>query len=191
MNKKESKYFQTAEKIDLAFLDLLEKKDFEYITVKDICLTAGVNRSTFYLHYRTLDDLLEETNDYMLGKFFLYFSKDKIDITKASREDTYFITQEYLRPYLTFIKEYQKLFKIATLRFNTLKQDDNFSKLKNHILFPILTKHGVKVDDQNYVLMFHLEGIHAIIKLWLKNNCQKSIDDIITIIENCIKNPQQ
>ena len=34
MNKNESKYFNTAIKMDQAFLELLEKKDFAYITVK-------------------------------------------------------------------------------------------------------------------------------------------------------------
>lgn len=45
MNKNESKYFNTAVKMDKAFLALLEKKDFAYITVKEICEKAGVNRS--------------------------------------------------------------------------------------------------------------------------------------------------
>ena len=36
MNKNESKYFNTAIKMDQAFLELLEKKDFAYITVKEI-----------------------------------------------------------------------------------------------------------------------------------------------------------
>ena len=50
MNKNESKYFSTAIKMDEALIALLEKKDFSYITVKEICEKAGVNRSTFYLH---------------------------------------------------------------------------------------------------------------------------------------------
>ena len=32
-----------------------------YITVKEICEKAGVNRSTFYLHYENTTDLLQET----------------------------------------------------------------------------------------------------------------------------------
>lgn len=59
MNKSESKYFNTAVKMDKAFLELLEKKDFEFITVKEICAKAEVNRSTFYLHYETIGDLLD------------------------------------------------------------------------------------------------------------------------------------
>lgn len=43
MNKSESKYFATAAKMDEAFLKVLEKKDFAYITVKEICAAAGGN----------------------------------------------------------------------------------------------------------------------------------------------------
>ena len=37
MNKNESKYFNTALFMNEALLSLLEKKDFEYITVKELC----------------------------------------------------------------------------------------------------------------------------------------------------------
>ncbi|MDE6707509.1 MAG: TetR/AcrR family transcriptional regulator, partial [Oscillospiraceae bacterium] len=61
MNKSESKYFNTALKMNQALLAILEKKDFEYITIKEICEKAGVNRSTFYLHYQNTRELLDES----------------------------------------------------------------------------------------------------------------------------------
>ena len=60
MNKSESKYFHTALRMEEALLALLERKDLEYITVKELCQAAGVNRSTFYLHYETIGDLPAE-----------------------------------------------------------------------------------------------------------------------------------
>lgn len=70
MNKSESKYFHTALRMNEALISLLEKKDLEFITVKEICETAGVNRSTFYLHYETISDLMNETVE-MVDKRFL------------------------------------------------------------------------------------------------------------------------
>ena len=61
MEKNESKYFYTAQLMNQALILLLEKKDIEFITVTEITKKAGVNRSTFYLHYETIDDLLSET----------------------------------------------------------------------------------------------------------------------------------
>ena len=46
--------------MDEALIALLEEKDLGYITVKEICRQAGVNRSTFYLHYETIADLVDE-----------------------------------------------------------------------------------------------------------------------------------
>lgn len=58
MNRSESKYYNIALLMDQASVELLNKKEYEFITVKEICEKAGVNHSTFYLHYETIDDLL-------------------------------------------------------------------------------------------------------------------------------------
>lgn len=77
MNKNESKYFNTAVKMDEAFLKLLFRKDFPYITVKEICEKAGVHRSTFYLHYETTADLLSECVEYIEKRFLSYMQSEK------------------------------------------------------------------------------------------------------------------
>lgn len=75
MNRSESRYFATAARMDEAFLTLLAKKDFEYSilqskkSVKEICEVAGVNRSTFYLHYETMSDLFSESVGRMNEQF--------------------------------------------------------------------------------------------------------------------------
>ncbi len=49
-----------------ALTDLLEQEDIHCISVRMLCEKADINRSTFYLHYETIDYLLEDfTNDYM------------------------------------------------------------------------------------------------------------------------------
>lgn len=71
MNKSESKYFNTALLMDEALIRFLEVKDYEYITVKEICEKAGVNRSTFYLHYETVNDLLSECLENIKKRFLI------------------------------------------------------------------------------------------------------------------------
>ena len=55
--------------MDEALLALLAKIELAYITVKEICAEADVNRSTFYLHYETIGDLLSESIQYMNKQF--------------------------------------------------------------------------------------------------------------------------
>ncbi|MBR5539064.1 MAG: TetR/AcrR family transcriptional regulator, partial [Clostridia bacterium] len=100
MNKSESKYFNTATKMDLALISLLKKKSFDYITVSEICEIAGVNRSTFYLHYETVGDLLDETARYLLNDFLSYFSTDTkrvaLNLENCELNDLVFICDKYL-----------------------------------------------------------------------------------------------
>lgn len=46
-----------------SFVDLLREKPIAKITVREICDRAGVNRATFYAHYRDIDDLKNEIED--------------------------------------------------------------------------------------------------------------------------------
>ena len=43
-----------------ALLDALSEKNFEQITVTDICRRAEITRATYYLHYQSLTEVLDE-----------------------------------------------------------------------------------------------------------------------------------
>ena len=46
-----------------ALVGLLEEKSIGYITVKELCEAAGINRGTFYLHYSSPKDVLRELEE--------------------------------------------------------------------------------------------------------------------------------
>jgi AcrR family transcriptional regulator len=48
---------RTRRKLHKALMSLIHTKDYDAITVEDICATAGVGRSTFYAHYSGKDEL--------------------------------------------------------------------------------------------------------------------------------------
>ena len=190
MNKNESKYFNTAVKMDEALITLLEKKDFSYITVKEICERAGVNRSTFYLHYENTSDLLRETTRYIIDKHLAYYDIDKqrisLQFEDCKREELLFITDEYLIPYLTFIKDNQRLFKVSIKQFNLLNMDEVYGRMFEHLFNPILERFRVFQKERTYVMKFYLTGIFAIIMEWLNKDCSDDMDTIIKIITDCV-----
>ena len=51
-----------------AFMDLLKRKPIQNITVKELCDTAGINRSTFYAHYTDVGDLLRRIEEEMMAE---------------------------------------------------------------------------------------------------------------------------
>lgn len=194
MNKNESKYFNTAIRMDEALLSLLEKKDFAYITVKEICETAGVNRSTFYLHYENTSELLAETTEYIIDKHFSYYgirSSDivgRIDGGAADRDPSslIFVTEEYLTPYLSFIKDNRRIFKLAVRQFKVMRMDRVYKSMFEHVFEPILASFRVPEKERAYMMKFYLTGVFAIVMEWLEGDCGEDIDFMVKVINDCI-----
>lgn len=190
MNKSESKYYNTAVKMDLALISLLKEKPFDYITVSEICSKAGVNRSTFYLHYETIGDLLEETTRYLLDDFWTYFEEEGKDVKKNLNEcqlsELVFISDKYLSPFLTYVRDNKEIFVTMTVYFKTLNFEGIHKELFKEIYIPVLDRFGISQEERNYVMMYYLNGIMAIITEWIKEDCSKPIEDIIDIIIRCV-----
>ena len=57
-HKTDARVQRTRTRLGTAFLNLIIEKPVREVTVQDVLDRSGVGRSTFYLHYRDLDDLL-------------------------------------------------------------------------------------------------------------------------------------
>lgn len=187
MNRFESKYFNTALIMDDALIELLLKKDYEYISIKDICLKAGVNRSTFYLHYETKDDLLKETIKYINKKFYDSFNNKKIDVNKIeSLNELILVNKEYLLPYLNYIKQNEKIFKLMYDKPELFNSKESFQNMYDNIFQPILERFNVPENEQIYIFEYYSKGVIAIILKWISLSCKEDIDFIISMIEKCL-----
>ena len=190
MKKSESKYFNTAIRFDKALLSLLEEKPFDYITIKELCERAGVSRSTFYLHYQNTADLLQEATQYVLEQFLSYFPEKREmagdTVRTTPLDELNFTTDSYLLPYLSYIKENQKIFSAVLSHPSTFRFPDLFQQLYIHIFDPILDRFQYPEDERKYVMMFYLNGLTAIVTQWLNDNCQKSTEEVSLIIRHCI-----
>lgn len=191
MNKSESKYLNSARLMDEALLALLAKKNYAFITVKEICEKAGVNRSTFYLHYETVDDLLAESTEYVLkqmqNKFREEHALDRVRIETCPLEELVLITPEYLVPYLEFVRERKSVFEAVATQPDVLGTNKMVSKLYHDIFDPILERFGVAKQDRKYQMAFYLSGVYAVIREWLCNNCKEDIHYIAHLIICCIR----
>ncbi len=191
MNKSESKYFNTALCMDEALIALLKEKDFEYITVKEICEKAGVNRSTFYLHYETITDLVNEAAETVNKRFLSYFQQNAHEfadeISAKELQELVLITQNYLHPYLHFINENKNVYRAAFRNPNEMQANTKYRFLKKYIIEPILKRFGVPDVFWKYYVVYYIEGVMAIIKEWLNNDCTDSVETIATIIEECVR----
>ena len=110
MSTQDRRIIKTRKAIYTAFLQLLNQKEYESITVQEIIDLADVGRSTFYSHYESKELLLDELCRYLfhhlfereenisieeyLAHIFLHFKKNQDHVTSLlfSKND-YFLRQ--------------------------------------------------------------------------------------------------
>lgn len=80
-----------------ALIELLEEKDIEYITVKELSERADINRSTFYTHYKDITEFIEEIVSEFLEKAPFLRGVEVVE-------------EEAIKKYIDFIKENEKIY---------------------------------------------------------------------------------
>ena len=157
-----------------------------------------MNRSTFYLHYETMTDLLEETSQYVLKNFYLQMQNaDDFNmadgdrgiaghISEATLNELYLVTPKYLEPYLRFVKNNKRLFRTTLKYYELFKWDNTYAYMYEHIFNPILDRYDASENVKAYLVSFYMKGLIAIIDRWVLNDCAESIPELMDIIKTCM-----
>lgn len=67
--KQDNRVILTKKMIRHSFLQLLKEKSIDHISVKEVCEKAGINRGTFYIHYKDIYDLLNTIEEELYKEF--------------------------------------------------------------------------------------------------------------------------
>ncbi len=166
MNVKNNKRRKDSqEKIEKAFVAMLQDRDIKDITVSDIIKTTGLNRSTFYANYMDIFDLADKTREKLEEDFGNLFA-----------EYDYFNQRTGAHKMFTHIKENQIFYKT----YFKLCYDDK------HLISTYDAKRAeIEQIDSNikYHIEFFRNGLNAIIKLWLAGGCQESPEEMAQVLK--------
>lgn len=168
MNKPNNKRRkESQEKIEKAFIELIQSKDIEEITVTDICNMTHLNRSTFYANYLDIYDLVDKLKVKMIDEFFDIY---KDEITNRYHSYDFLKLFYHIKNNQLFYKTY---FKLNLDLSDSIKYVD--TKAFNEF-------YG---DSKNidYHVEFFKAGINAIIKKWLNNDCSETPEEITNILK--------
>ncbi len=176
--------------MDEALIELLQKKSFEYISVKELCKAADVNRSTFYLHYQNMCELLDEATALMHSRFLSYFGENSKDILQkmhdCPKEELQLITPQYITPYLQYVKDNMYLYSAAISNPSNFNTGATYQSMFSKVFDPILGRFEVPDAQRHYLMSFYLGGISSLVNNWIKNDCKTPIDEIAQLIISCI-----
>ena len=167
MNKKANEQYKSNEKTILdVFTKLLEEKDIQKITVKEICEDAHINRSTLYNHFLVVFGVLV----FLL----LFFAENLRYIFRKSHTSS---KRENMRLILLYIKENELFYRVSF-------HSPIFSKMSAG--FDDVFKHH-EVDSFNlkeqYKMEFIKQGMLSTIAYWLDLDCNLSIDELLDVID--------
>ncbi|MBO5060602.1 MAG: TetR/AcrR family transcriptional regulator C-terminal domain-containing protein [Clostridia bacterium] len=156
---------ESIEKIEKAFIGLLQEKEIHEITVSDICKIADLNRSTFYANYIDIYDLADKIKEHLESEFQDLFKGKSQNGSGFNDAITLF---RHVSENQLFYKTYFKLgydSKHEVLIYD-IKQAEKYFNNK-HI---------------KYHIEFFRTGFNAIIKMWLADGCRESPEEMAEII---------
>ena len=167
METKNRRIRMTKRRLKDALLNLLKEKDIFKISVKELCDEADINRTTFYAHYSSPEDVLYEREKDSIKGLRAYL--DKRTPTPSSKE--------YLTKFFMRIKKDKDTFKI---RIKQSGKNLFFDELKKAFLKTTVISLN-ETEEPEYFKDFLISGNIAIIRKWLSHDCDLSEEKLASL----------
>ena len=159
------------------FKDMFLNMDYNQITIKELCDRAMINRRTFYLHYNSIDDILNEILDELAGDFFNY----------TSGYDHFANPDKMIRDYFVFTHEHPLFEKLNNnIDYNYIREMLN-SKVRDiaKVNFKSILHH-----DEFTIKMISTYLNSATVnmyRIWSRDGKKVSIEEAIKVATTLIK----
>lgn len=154
--------------ISEAFFKLVQKYDFNKITISQIAAEAGISRATFYRHFDSLESIVEYTSD--------SFIQDGLDKLSELESPT---LKDLIRWRLEIARDLRYLIDI-----------EDHPDIKNILktVSPERLQHFSHILDfsKPYKVTFNFAGFQAVVSQWAKNGYQETVDEMCDIIIDLI-----
>ena len=158
---------ESMERIERVFVELLQTKELDEIRVSDICKRAGLNRTTFYANYADIYGLADAIRNKLENEVTDLYEDE---ITQRFNSNDYLKLFRHIKDNQIF---YQTYFKLGyDNEYKVIAYDVNLAREHFHNQFV------------EYHMEFFKAGITQIIKLWLKNGCRESPEDMVEILKS-------
>jgi len=158
-----------------AFLEMVQTKEPEDITVVELCERAGLNRSTFYAHYGYMDNFIREVLWESVGKIIGVAQQWDLPLEDGGVQRSFI--SEYLQRFLS---------DPTVRRFCTCKNSGNYRTLiiRAHAELSL----GTPSDQVRYLTAyFHNAGVLNLLLEWLNSRSAVPQETIVEMIHEFSK----
>ena len=78
------------------------------------------------------------------------------------------------------------MFQATLMHPEALRAEERYARLYKYVVEPVMDKYGVPQDKRVYYTTFFLNGMIAIIKEWIRQDCKESPEEVSDIIESLV-----
>lgn len=153
---------KTEKAVEDAFINLVIDEGYDSIKISEIVEIANVNRSTFYLHYQSLSDILYALENKEAANF--------AEITKVGHSSLYELLIDFCDQ---STKDKRQLQAILSSRGNKFLAKIEVLFKKD---FQRLISNYKKSSSESYqyIVKFLIDGFFGSVLKWLENGCKPS-----------------
>ncbi|QYE96404.1 TetR/AcrR family transcriptional regulator [Paraclostridium sordellii] len=146
----------------IAFWKLYEEKRIEKISIRELCETAGYNRTTFYVYFHDIYDLLDEAIVTLISPI-----RNNIGYIQNFKSLIDFNSIENI--FLAFFNENNKYIQLI-LRNHPHTLED---KLKE-VIIPTIKEKLINQDNSSvwidYIIQYQISAIFGVLKFWYQDS---------------------
>ena len=169
--------------IEKVFLGLLLKKDYEDITICEICQVANIPRKAFYRYFETKEDVLDALIEHTLTGYTEYY-----EIKKQERRTLKF----ELKCYFDFwLDEPMKGLLTALKKSNLIEK--LYSHSKQIALGGFVNTNKFLPEEtsfnQKQIFNFAVMGLLSVMMDWFDNGCKQSTEEMALITSRLLNSP--
>ncbi|GGG94423.1 TetR/AcrR family transcriptional regulator [Staphylococcus pragensis] len=165
---------------------LLNEVDYSDITIQQLANASNINRSTFYLHYKSKDQFLNSMIEDTIYEMIEYVKKGEAkgdEIFNTEFKISFYRLLEYIEMNFDFVKVLIQ--NMNTTYFRALLVE----KVREHIYYPLLEKNNVELDfEKDIILNYTIHGHIGVIERWMNSEMHYSSHYIANILVNISKN---
>ena len=182
LKKEDRRVRRTKKLLTQALTELLQKKQINEITVKELTDLADMNRGTFYMYYKDIFDMLEKIEDELFQKL------DVIAQTHEHGDPTQQV-KPILLDLFRFIEENQEMCRVLL----SPNGDMNFL----HRLYEAIRERSLEIwKDQmgslgekefDYRYSFVIFGCAGMIRAWVNRSCQETDMQMAELADRMIR----
>lgn len=177
--KQDARVRYTKMMIRSSFIALMKEKSLSHITVTEICERAGINRATFYAHYRDPSDLLDTIEREVMDEI----SRAALPLVSTTRSSTRDAIAEIFR----FVRENAD---VCTVLLNDGGESVFLERVIAHFESYFISvwtgARNMSPEDARTLFSFAAIGSMGQLRQWLQGGMKRSPEEMADIIMKLI-----